>query len=110
MKTFGEWIHADLWGEAEVVSITGAKYSIDFHDDATRYMHINFLKEKSSALQAYKMLDTVLENQFKAQIKYLRTNRGGEFDGIKFDLYLKSRGTGREYMVHDTHEQVGVAE
>jgi Integrase core domain len=83
---------------------------VDFHDDATRYTHIEFLKTKDQAFDAYKTLNKALKTQFGMRIKILRTDRGGEFLRGKFDEYLKSRGTRWELIVHDTHEQVRVAE
>jgi hypothetical protein len=93
-----------------VTSLGGARYSVDFTDDATRYTHIELLKTKDETQKAYEKLDNALEVQFNARIKILRTDRGTEFKNKKFDAYLASRGTKRELTVHDTHEQVGVAE
>jgi gag-polypeptide of LTR copia-type/Pol polyprotein, beta-barrel domain/Zinc knuckle len=77
-KTFSKRIHADLWGEAQVYSLGGALYSVDLHDDATRYTHIEFLETKDQAFDAYKTLDKALETQFGTRIKILHTDRGGE--------------------------------
>jgi hypothetical protein len=107
---FGERVHADLWGPASVESLGRKKYSVDFTDDATRWTDIDFLAQKDHALRSYKTLDKRFETQEGSPIKILRSDRGGEFKSDEFDQYLKSRGTRRELTVHDTHEQVGVAE
>jgi hypothetical protein len=45
-----------------------------------------------------------------AKIKILNTDRGGEYQGEEFVLYLKSKGTHQKLNVHDTPQQAGVAE
>ena len=107
---YGERIHCDLWGPASVVSIGGYKYCIDFTDDATRWSETNGLKTKDQAQEAYEHFEKQLETQDNAKIKIFRTDRGRELYNKDFDKHLASKGTIRELTVHDTHEQVGVAE
>ena len=45
-----------------------------------------------------------------AKIKVLNTDRGGEYQEEDFVNYLKSKGTHQKLNVHDTPQQVGVAE
>jgi hypothetical protein len=52
-KELGGRIHADLWGPAQVTSLAGTRYTVDFTDDATRYTHIEFLKTKNQAQVGY---------------------------------------------------------
>src|ERR1700722_7392998 len=107
---YGERIHSDLWGPASVTSIGGHRYSIDFTDDATRWTVTDVLKTKDQAQGAYERFEKRLETQNNAKIKILRTDRGRELYNKDFDKHLFSKGTIRELTVHDTHEQVGVAE
>ena len=109
-KELGGRIHADLWGPAQVVSLSGTRYTIDFTDDATRYTHIDFLKTKDEALKAYQKLNNVLETQFGARIKIFHTDRGSELNNKTTDEYLAKQGTKRELTVHHTPAQNGVAE
>ncbi len=107
---FGERIHADLWGPAQVQSLGGNKYAVDFTDDATRWTEDDYLKTKDQTQAAYERMEMRLKTQSNIQIKILRTDRGTEFSNKKFDQHLAEKGTVRELTVHDTHEQVGVAE
>ena len=109
-KAFGERIHTDLWGPASVMSIAGKLYSIDFNDDATRWTETAFLSQKNEAQQAYEKFEKQIETHDGAKVKYLRSDRGTEFKNNKFDQHLATKGTKRELTIHDTHEQVGVAE
>ena len=46
-----ELTHVDLWGKYAVNSINGNKYYLAMVDDATRYITVNFCKEKSDVAQ-----------------------------------------------------------
>src|SRR5262245_33188369 len=100
----------DLWGPASVETITRKKYSLDFIDDATRWTETSYLAAKSECFKYYCDYETALEVQYGVRIKILRCDRAGEFMSEEFEEHLKRRGTRREFTVHDTHEQVGVAE
>jgi len=109
-KTYSERIHTDVWGPASLESLGGSRYTVDFVDDATRWTEILPLRKKSDAFGAYKKLEAWIHTQNKIQIKFLRTDQGGEFNGEAFTDHLDQRGTKRELTTHDTHEQVGVVE
>lgn len=93
-----------------MLSLGGAKYSVDFHDDFSRWTDIDFLVTKDLTQGAYEKYETRLATQTGAKIGILRTDRGTEFLNKRFSTHLESKGTVRELTVHDTHEQVGVAE
>jgi hypothetical protein len=109
-EVFGERIHTDLWGPASITSLGGKLYSVDFNDDATRWTEIDFLARKNQAQLAYEKFEKEIETHDGARIKFLRSDRGTEFKNQEFDRHLAKKGTKRELTVHDTHEQVGVAE
>jgi hypothetical protein len=71
---------------------------------------VDFLVNKTQVFGAYKKFENRIETQDGAKIKILRSDRGKEFHNDDFDAHLHSKGTIRELTVHDTHEQVGVAE
>src|SRR5262245_30941426 len=109
-KEFGERIVMDLWGPASVESIGRKKYSLDFIDDSSRWTESDYLATKDECFKSYCNFEKALETQYGVRIKILRCDRAGEFMSEEFDEHLKKRGTRRELTVHDTHEQVGVAE
>jgi hypothetical protein len=104
---FGERVFTDLWGPASVESIWKKRYSLDFTDDATRWTEVDFLANKTKTLDSYKDYEQWIATQDGAVIKILCSDVGTEFKNKVFDA---ERGTKRELMVHDTHEQVGVSE
>jgi len=58
---------------------------------------------------AYKEYNMWCGMQLNAHIKMLHSNRGGEYLGKEFTLYLKSKGTVQKLTVHDTPQHNGVA-
>jgi len=88
----------------------GRKYYITFTDDHTRFTRLELLRTKDEALQAYKTFANWARTQHGAQIKRLRSDRGGEYTGNNFTAFLQSQGTERRLTTHDTPQHNGVAE
>jgi hypothetical protein len=109
-KRFGDEIHTDLWGPSPVNSLGGRRYYITFTDDATRYTHVDILRTKDEALDAYKTFAAWAQTQHGVKIKALRSDRGGEYTGHKFTKFLQQEGTERRLTTHDTPQHNGVAE
>jgi hypothetical protein len=109
-SNFGDEIHSDLWGPAPVATKAGKRYYVTFTDDMSRLTHLYLLRSKNEALTAYKEYDVWCGTQLNARIKKLHSDRGGEYLGKDFELYLKSKGTVQKLTVHDTPQHNGVAE
>jgi hypothetical protein len=107
--SFGEEVHTDLW-EAPLVSRGGKKFWDIYIDDNSCLTNIYFLATKDETFTCYKAYDMWVEVHMKKRIKFLNSDRGGEFLGAAFVAYLKSRGTLQKLSVHDTHQQSGIAE
>ena len=109
-RTFGEEIHSDLWGPSPIMTIGGRKYYVSFTDDYTRYTSLDLLKYKDETLAAYKAFAAWVKNQHGADIKRLRSDRGGEYTSKDFTKFLQEQGTERRLTTHDTPQHNGVAE
>ena len=109
-EVFGGEVHSDLWGPAPVESKGGKKYYVTFIDDKTRLTTIYLLRTKDEAPKVYKLFEAWVKTQMGARIKVLNSDRGGEYQGVAFVEYLKSKGTQQKLNVHDTPQQAGVAE
>ncbi|PPQ83632.1 hypothetical protein CVT26_000950 [Gymnopilus dilepis] len=107
---FGGEVHSDVWGPAPVESRGGKRYYITFTDDKTRLTNLYLLAKKSDAFEAYKAYEAWVSTQLGARVKVLHSDRGGEYMGKEFTLYLKSKGTVQKLNVHDTPQHLGVAE
>jgi len=74
-------IHTDIWGPFTTPCMNGQEYFITFIDDFTRYMYLYLLKDKSEALDAFKVYKAEVEKQSGLNIKIVRSDRGGEYYG-----------------------------
>jgi hypothetical protein len=110
-RAYGELIHTDLWGPAQVESVAGHLYYMSFTDDFSRELQVDFLALKSEALSAFKRYEANLMRQHPgSKIRKLRSDRGGEYLSAEFDAYLQSQGIKRQLTVHNSPQQNGVAE
>jgi hypothetical protein len=109
-KDFAAEVHSDLWGPAPVATKGRKRYYVTFIDNKTRLTNIYLLAKKSDTLESYKNYEAWCNMQLGAKVKVLHSDRGGEYEGQEFVLYLNLRGTERKRTVHDTPQHNGVAE
>jgi Reverse transcriptase (RNA-dependent DNA polymerase)/gag-polypeptide of LTR copia-type len=107
---YGERVHWDLWGPATVKSLNGNFYVAARIDDATRETKLYFQSKKSQTVDSYKLDEALIETQTGNRIKVVRSDRGGEFQAHQLTQHQDQRGTIREFTVHDSPPQNGVAE
>jgi hypothetical protein len=74
-----EIIHADICGPFSVKSVEGFDSFIIFTDDFSRYGYIYPIKERSKALDKFKIFKAEVENQHDTKIKVVRSDHGGEY-------------------------------
>ena len=72
-------VHADVWGPSPIASFIGFKYYLLLIDDYTRYGWLIPLHLKSDVYQRINEFKTFVSNQFKTNIKFFRSDCGGEF-------------------------------
>ena len=70
-------IHIDICGPFSVKSVDGYDSFITFTDDYSRYGYIYPIKERSEALDKFKVFKAEVENQHNLKIKIVRSDRGG---------------------------------
>jgi hypothetical protein len=71
----------DICGPFPVKSVDGFDSFITFTDDFSRYDYIYLIKERSEALDKFKVFKPEVENQHNIKIKIVRSDRGGEYYG-----------------------------
>jgi hypothetical protein len=76
-----EIIHTDIYGPFPVKYVDKFDSFITFTDDFSRYGYIYPIKERSEALDKFKIFKTEVENQHNIKIKLVRSDRGGEYYG-----------------------------
>ncbi|CAJ2654967.1 unnamed protein product [Trifolium pratense] len=84
-----ELTHSDICGPINPSSNGGCRYFITFTDDFSRKTWTYPLKDKSSALEVFRRFKALVEKESNHQIKYLRTDRGGEFASNPFNEFCR---------------------
>ena len=92
---------------------------ITFTDDYSHYGYIYPIKERSKALDKFKIFKAEVENQHNLKIKIVRSDRGGEYYGRHtpyglvsgpFARFLMENGIVAPYSMPGEPQQNGVAE
>ena len=113
-----EIVHTDISGPYST-TICGSRYFLTFIDDFSRYGYLYLIKEKSDALDKFKVFKLEVEKQLGKVIKIVRSDRGGEYYGRHGDVgqhmgpfskYLQDCGIIAQYTIPGSPEQNGVAE
>ena len=84
-----EIIHNDVCGPMSVEARGGYGYFLTFIDDLSRYRYVYLMKHKSKTFEKFKEFQSEVENRRSKKIKFLRSDRGGEYLSYKFGLHLK---------------------
>ena len=67
-----ELIHSDISGPFPHMSMSEAKYALNFIDDFSKYCWVYFLKHKSEVFGLFKVFKALVENQSGRKLKVLR--------------------------------------
>jgi hypothetical protein len=114
-----EIIHTDIYGPFSVKSVDGYDSFITFTDNYSRYGYIYPIKERSKALDKFKIFKVEVENQHDKRIKIVRSDRGGEYFGRHtpygqvprpFARFLQENGIVAQYSMSGEPQQNRVAE
>src|SRR4051812_11390820 len=87
-----EIIHTDVCGPMSVEARGGYRYILILTDDLSRYEYIYLMKHKSETFEKFKEFQSEAENQRDRKIKFLRSDRGGEYLSHEFGTLLKKCG------------------
>ena len=79
-------------------------------DDTMKETKLYFQEKKSQTFELYIKDEAYIETQTCNRIKTVCSDRGGEFQSTQMINHQDQRGTVREFTVHDSPPQNGVAE
>src|SRR5215216_656043 len=105
-----EIIHTDVCGPMSVSTRGGYRYFLTFTDDLSRYGYIYLMKHKSETFEKFKEFQNEVENHRNKKIKFLRSDRGGEYLSYEFGLHLKQCGIVSQLTPPGTPQRNGVSE
>src|SRR5215216_8200518 len=105
-----ERIRNDVCGSMSVEARDGYRYFLTFTNDLRRYGYIHLMKHKSETFEKFKEFQSEVENHRNMKIKFLRSDRGGEYLSYEFGLHLKQCGIVSQLMPPGTPQRNGVFE
>ncbi|XP_058746950.1 uncharacterized protein LOC131619928 [Vicia villosa] len=79
-----DMIHFDIWGSLDIKSLHGHSYFLIAVDDCNRYIWITLMKTKSEARQHVINFVKLIEKQYAARVKTVKTDNGPEFNMLEF--------------------------
>ncbi|KAJ9558789.1 hypothetical protein OSB04_013403 [Centaurea solstitialis] len=105
-----EIIHTDVCGPFSHVARGGYRYFITFTDDFSRYGYVYLMRHKSEAFEKFKEYQNEVQNLLDKRIKFLRSDRGGEYLSDEFDNHLMECGIVSQLTPPYTPQMIGVSE
>ncbi|KAK2406745.1 putative mitochondrial protein [Trifolium repens] len=102
-----ELLHVDIWGPIGTQSIHGYSYFLTIVDDHSRYTWLCLLKNKSETRSKLVGFIKMIETQFNAKIKIIRSDNGVEF---LMPEYYSSKGILHQRSCVETPQQNGRVE
>ena len=105
-----EIIYTDVCGPMSVEARGGYRYFLTFTDDLSRYGYIYLMKYKSETFEKFKEFQSEVENHRNKKIKFLQSDRGGEYLSYEFGLHLKQCGIVSQLTPPGTPQHNGVSE
>ncbi|KAJ9566373.1 hypothetical protein OSB04_002339 [Centaurea solstitialis] len=105
-----EIIHTDVCGPFSHIARGGYRYFITFTDDFSRYGYVYLMRHKSESFERFKEFQNEVQNQLDRKIKFLRSDRGGEYLSDEFDNHLMECGIVSQLTPPYTPQMNGVSE
>ncbi|KAJ9546459.1 hypothetical protein OSB04_019002 [Centaurea solstitialis] len=105
-----EIIHTDVCGPFNHVARGGYRYFITFTDDFSRYGYVYLMRHKSETFEKFKEYQNEVQNLLDKRIKFLRSDRGGEYLSDEFDNHLMECGIVSQLTPPYTPQMNGVSE
>ncbi|KAJ9543849.1 hypothetical protein OSB04_023556 [Centaurea solstitialis] len=103
-------IHTDVCGPFSHEARGGYRYFITFTDDFSRYGYVYLMRHKSETFERFKEFQSEVQNQLDKKIKFLRSDRGGEYLSQEFNNHLIECGIVSQLTPPYTPQMNGVSE
>ena len=100
-------LHTDIWRPFSAPTPEGYKYFLTIVDDHTRVTWIYLLRTKSEVLQVFLDFLSMVERQYKAHVKGVRSDNAPE---LKFTSLYKKKGIIAYHFCPETPQQNSVVE
>ncbi|KAJ9556184.1 hypothetical protein OSB04_010798 [Centaurea solstitialis] len=105
-----EIVHTDVCGPFSHEARGGYRYFITFTDDFSRYGYVYLMRHKSESFEKFREYQNEVQNQLDRKIKFLRSDRGGEYLSQEFGNHLMECGIVSQLTPPYTPQMNGVSE
>ena len=103
-----ELVHSNICGPISNTSNGGKCYFIIFIEDYRRNTWVLFIREKSEAFETLMIFRVLVENEIGCQIRFLRTDQGGEYNSLEFVECCDKHGIKRDLTAAYTRQLNGL--
>ncbi|KAJ9561918.1 hypothetical protein OSB04_007078 [Centaurea solstitialis] len=105
-----EIVHTDVCGPFSHKARGAYRYFITFIDDFSRYGYVYLMRHKSESFEKFREYQNKVQNQLDRKIKFLRSDRGGEYLSQEFGNHLIECGIVSQLTPPYTPQMNGVSE
>jgi transposase InsO family protein len=103
-------VHTDVWGPSQVVSLFGHQLFVSFIDDFSRTTRVYLLKDKGEVSSIFQIFHRMIQTQFNASIKVVRSDNGGDYMSSSLSTFFCDHGIIQQTTCVDTPQQNGIDE
>ena len=104
-----KFVHTNICGSLDPVSLGGNRYFIIFIDDFSRKLWVYILKEKSAAFTTFKNFKVLVEAESDHKLITLWSDRDGEYTSNLFYEYYMEQGIKKQFTTAYIPQQNGIA-
>ena len=105
-----ELVHSDVCGPMSTTARGGYEYFVTFTDDFSRYGYVYLMKSKAETFKKFKEFQSEVQNQLGKNMKFLRSDCGGEYMSHEIDSHLKEGGIVPQLTPSGTPQRNGMLE
>ena len=102
-------IYPDVWGRAPVSTLAGYRWFVIFVEDCSRMTWLYLMTNKNDVYECFRSFHKMVQTQFSAKVKVLKSDNGGEFVSQVLQSYFQDHGIVHETTCPYTPQQNGVA-
>jgi hypothetical protein len=103
-------VHTNVCGLMNSTARGGFRYFITFTNDLSRYSYIYLMRNKVESFEKFKEFQNEVQNHSGKTIKFLLSDRGGEYLSHKFSDHLKNCGIIPQLTPPETPQWNGVSD
>ena len=85
-------IYSDVWGPSKVLTLSSSRWFVTFIDDCIRMTWLCLMKIKDEVNLLFQKFHKMIETQYNAKVRVLRSDNDGEYYSSDLQKYLEEHG------------------